>query len=88
MFLHVSVILSTGGMSRSRPRGEVGGSGWGGCLGPDPGERLGVSGWGCVPRPIPRGEVGGLTSGGPGACLGEGCPGPGLGVLGVYPSMH
>ena len=28
-------------MSRPRPRGEVVGSGWGGCLGPDPGGRLG-----------------------------------------------
>ena len=39
-------------MSRSRPREEVGGSGWG-CLGPHPGERLmdlagGVQAQGCV----------------------------------------
>ena len=30
-----------GGGSKPRPRGEVGGSDWGGCLGPEPGGRLG-----------------------------------------------
>ena len=35
-------------MSRPRPRGEVGGSSWrGGCLGPDPGGRLGGLAGGC-----------------------------------------
>ena len=42
MFLHLSVILFTGGwVSRPRPRGEVGGSGQVGFLGPDPRGRLG-----------------------------------------------
>ena len=51
----------------SRPRGEVGWSGWGGCLGPDPG-----GGWGSdggVSRPRPKGKIGGSGQG----CV---CPGP------------
>ena len=46
-----------GGVSRPRPRGEVGESGWG-CLGPHPGGMLGV--WpGGVSRPTSREEIGG-----------------------------
>ena len=49
MFLHLSVILFTGGgVSRPTPRGKVEGSG----------RRRGVS------RPTPRGEVGGSGQGG------------------------
>ena len=49
MFLDVSVHR---GVSRPRPKGEVEGSG--GCLGPDPGWRLGGLGGG-VSRPRPGG---------------------------------
>ena len=68
MFLHLSVILS-GGMSRPRPRGEVGGSGWG-VSRPRPGGRLGGLARG-VSRPTPGG-------GGSRPTFGE-CPGPGWG---------
>ena len=54
-------------MSRPRPRWEVGGSGQGGCLGPDPG-----GGWGVWPegvsRPTPRGVSRPMGKGGIQAC--------------------
>ena len=101
MFLHLSVILSTGGeclgpgggwgvwlggclgpggggwsgwgVSRSRPRGEVGGL-TGGVSRPRPRGRLGGSGQGCVcpgPHPVgwPRYTPGGCPGPGPGGCI-------------------
>ena len=56
MFLHVSVILSTGG----------------GCLDPGPGGRLGGLARGGVSRPRPRGEVGRSGRGGVQAQAGGG----------------
>ena len=94
MLLHLSVSHSVyrGGMSRPRPRGEVGGSGrgvsrprprgevrwsgWGGCLGPGPGGRLGGLVGGCL-GPDPGGRLGGLAGGGVQAHTWRGgCPGP------------
>ena len=51
MFLHVSVILSTGGMSRTRPRVEVGVSSQGGCPGPHLGGVQPHTQWGSGPGP-------------------------------------
>ena len=78
MFLHVSVCPWGGGAFWARSRGEVGGSGQGGCPDPCPGLRLG--GWLGVSRPTPRG-VGcpGQHLGGPGG-MGV-CPGPGQGSV-------
>ena len=65
MFLHESVILSTGGrvvsqhafqVSRPTLREEVEGSGWGSLQAHTQGEVEG-SGWGGVFRPTPRGCV-------------------------------
>ena len=85
MFLHVSVILSTGWgvvvsqhalqVSRPTPRGEVEGSGRGrGSPGPHPRRKLRGLAWGVVSRPIPGGGLlqGGLLLGGcllPGGCV-------------------
>ena len=82
------------GVSRPRPKGEVGRSGQGGVSRPRPGGGLGRSGQG-VSRPRPRVKVGASGQGGVSRPTAGGCPGPVLrGVQaqaqgeGVYPSMH
>ena len=54
MFLHLSVILSNGGVSRPRPRRGVC---LGGCPGPSPGPGEGVCPGGGCPGPDPGGGV-------------------------------
>ena len=81
-----------GGVSRPRPRGQVGGSGQGGCLGPEPGRARGSLGGlaggsrptSGVSRPTPRGGVQAHTLGvqahtqwGPGPHPGGSKPTPG-----------
>ena len=62
MFLHMSVILFTGGISRPTPSGEVEGSGWG-SLEAHTQEEVEGSGWGESPGPN-LGEVEGSGCGG------------------------
>ena len=58
----------------------------GGCLGPDPGGRLGGLA-GCVcPGPYPGGRLGGLASGDPGPCLGGGVQAQAWGSWGCIPA--
>ena len=84
MFLYLSVIQSTGwGMSRSRPRREVGGGLARGGIWPRPKGKVGRSGGGeVVSRPRP----GGVSRPRPGRSR----PTPGVDVQaqGVYPSMY
>ena len=81
MFLHASVILSTG---EGGLQAHTQGGGWGGLARgvsrPIPWGEVEGSGWG-VSRPIPRGEVGGVSGQG-------GLQAHTQGGVGVYPSMH
>ena len=56
-----------GGVSRPRPKGEVGGLAGGWFLGPDPGGEVGRSGQGGCPDPHPGG--GGCPGPDPGGCI-------------------
>ena len=75
MFLHLSIILFTGGVSRSTPRGMLGGLARGVSRPPPRGEVRG-SGWG-VSRPPPKGRLGGLAGGSPDPHPGGSRPTPG-----------